>query len=248
VPSLQLDSRYTRSTQTLAEISGTVLGDLGLRNNNFVTSGDLTRWCNRAQVILARETQCFHVTTTSGTTSGTAEYPIPAESTGKAIAIQRVMYNGKPLCCVSINQLFAHNYYWQTAGPGTPRYYYHQGLSSIGLYPCPDTTDEDILQITTTVIPPEVTEPEDLLYIPHGLDDAIEIYCKLQASLKDAYGEGKERIAVYRQEWNDVLKRAKDLANTIMENEPVRVGEDAWTMGGRNPFWVSPDAVATPLP
>lgn len=243
MPSLQLSTSYTRSTQTLAEISGTVMGDLAYRNNTFITSGDLVRWANRAQTILARETMCFHVTTVSGVTSGQAEYPIPAESTGKAIAIDRVMYDGVPLTCVSINQMFAHNYYWQTAGPGTPRYCYHQGLSSIGLYPCPDADDEDILQVTITAVPPEVTEPEDLMYIPHGLDDAVEIYCKLQASLKDAYGEGKERIPYYQREWNDVLKKARIIASSINENEGVRVGEDAWL--NRMPGFISPDTVAT---
>jgi hypothetical protein len=248
MPALVLSNYYSRSKWTLEEIQDQVLGDLGLRNNNFVTSGDIERWANNAQDILARDTRAFHVTLTSGTTSGTSEYPIPNDVIGKALTIECVMYDGTPLPCVSQNWLDAHNRYWRTAPVGTPQYYYHRGFSVVGLYPNPDTTDEDILTVYVTALPPAVSEPEDLFYIPHGLDDAITTYCKLQASLKDAYGEGKGRIEYYKNEWMICQRKAMEIAASVNENEILRIGEQAAWGGGFDPFYTSSTTIATELP
>jgi hypothetical protein len=78
MPDLLFPSDYTRSSYTLEDLSDRVLGDLGLRNNNLITSGDIRRWGVEAQTILARDTRSFHLVVVSGVTSGTAEYPIPS--------------------------------------------------------------------------------------------------------------------------------------------------------------------------
>jgi hypothetical protein len=248
MPALLLASNYTRSTTTLEDLSDRVLGDLGLRNNNLVTSGDIMRWANEAQMKLARDTRAFHVMMVSGTTSGTAEYPLPDESTGRALTIEEVIYDGRPLTCVSQNWLFANNFYWETEGAGTPMYYYQRGFSTIGLYPCPDTTDTDILQVRFTALPPEVTAPEDQYYVPHGCEDGLVSYCCLKASIKDAFGEGNHRIPIFREEWQECCKRAMEVTASVNELEKVRMGENAsFYDSAWNPFFVSANTVATPL-
>lgn len=249
MPLILLSSNYTRSSFTLEDLVTRVKSDLAYANNNFITSGDVQRWANEAQTILARETHAFHVTVVSGTTSGTSEYPIPSDAVGRALSIEEVHYDSKPLPCVSINWLYANNRLWRSATPGTPLYYFHRGFSSVGLYPTPDTTDSDILSITYTAIPPEVTEDEDMFYIPHGCEDAIVIYCKLCACIKDAFGEGKARLDYYRNEWEMCKRRAREVTASVNENEVLKYGEQAaYHSGGFDPFWTSSETIASELP
>lgn len=246
MPSLLLDSSYTRSTYTLSDLSDRVLGDLGLRNNNIVTSGDIRRWGNEAQTILARDTRSFHAILTSGVTSGTSEYPIPNDVTARVIAIEEVLHDDIPLPCFAINRLYAENPHWRTATAGTPRAYYHRGFSFVGLYPAPDTTSSDALTIVVTALPPELTEDEDNFYVLHGLEDAIITYCCLRASLKDSYGEGKERIAYFQREWQICQRRAQEVAAAMNEGERLRYGEDAaFYCGGFDPARIYSDTVAS---
>jgi hypothetical protein len=246
MPDLLFPSDYTRSSYTLEDLSDRVLGDLGLRNNNLITSGDIRRWGVEAQTILARDTRSFHLVVVSGVTSGTAEYPIPADVVGRTIGIEQVLHDGIPLPCFAMNRLTAENYYWRTAPPGTPRCYYHRGFSTVGLYPAPDTTDTDALTLVVTAIPPDVTEPEDQFYVLHGLEDALVTYCKLQASLKDSYGEGKERIGYFQKEWQVCQRRAQEVAASMNEGERLRYGENAVFFGATfDPFIVNPNTVAT---
>jgi hypothetical protein len=249
MPSLLLGGNYTRSSYTLTDLIDRVLGDLGLRNNNLVTSGDIRRWANEAQTILARDTRSFRMIVVSGVTSGTAEYPIPSEVEGRTIAIEEVLFDGRPIPCFAINRVYAENAYWRTAQAGTPRCYYHRGFSTIGLYPSPNADAADALTLVVTAIPPEVTEPEDQYYILHGLEDAIVTFCCLRASIKDAYGEGKSRIDFYREEWRIAQRRAQEVAASMPERESLRIGENAVLLGHwANPFWTPADTVATPLP
>lgn len=246
MPALLLPNSYTRSTYTLDDLVDRVLGDLGLRNNNLITSGDIRRWGNEAQTILARDTRSFHLAVVSGVTSGTAEYPIPIDVVGRTIGIEEVLYDGKRLPCFSMNRLLAENPYWRTAPPGTPYGYYSRGFSTIGLYPCPDADDVDILTLIVTAIPPEVTESEDNFYVIHGCEDALITYCKLNASIKDSYGEGKERIAYFRQEWQMCQRRAQEVAASMAQEEKLRYGEDAVWFGAEwTPFWTNPNTVAS---
>lgn len=239
---------YSRSYYTLSELQDRVLGDLGYRNNNLITSGDITNWANEAQTILARRTKAFHLTVVSGTTSGTTEYPLPSDSLGRALSIEAVMYSGAPLQPVAQNELLARDYWWFTRPAGTPQVYYVQGFSSIGLYPCPDTTTAAGLTLMITALPPQVTADNDFFYLPTGMDDAIITYCKLMASLKDGYGEGKARLEIYAPLWQQALREADQFVEDVAENEHLRMGENAQLFRANiDPFWVNPQTVASPL-
>jgi len=248
MPNIVTSSNYSRSYYTLEELVDRVKGDLGYRNTNVVTSGDVTNWANEAQTTLARETKAFHLIVTSGTTSGVTEYPLPADSLGRAVSVEEVLYSGTPLIPIALNELSARDYWWRTRAAGTPQYYYLRGFSAIGLYPCPDTTDSDTLTVVITATPPQVTAPEDFFYIPTGCDDALIVYCKLMASIKDGYGEGKSRIDFFTREWERCKQEAKQTVGEVAQEEHLRMGENAaFGYECLSPFWVSPNTVATAL-
>ncbi len=248
MPAILLETLYTRTSYTLADAVTEVLSDLALDDNTVITSGDVRRWMNRAQDIIARDTQAFEVTTVMGVTSGTYEYALPSESAGRAIAIIEVLYNDDPLPFLSLGQLYAYDPNWRIRGNGTPQFYYLRGMSAIGLYPAPALTESDSLTVTYRAIPPVVTEDEDQFYCPHGCEDALLLYAKLQASLKDAFGEGKERIGFYRGEWKEARARAVQVVAQTAEHEKVHMGE--YSLYNNSPLPPSafpPNSIATGL-
>ena len=248
MPSLLISDLYTRSYFSLSEAQDEVLGDLALRNTNIVTSGDIGRWLNRAQTLLARDSQAFFADFEIVTTSGTAEYAVPGDSGALALSITEVLYKNVPLWCLSISQLYAWNVKWRSAASSTPWAYYQRGMSSIGLYPAPSSSGTADLVVTAAVIPPKVTEPEDFFYVPVGCEDGLISYAKLQASLKDAFGEGERRIPEYKEEWKLAKARACQLVRDAQGQRIIRFGENGLLYDGRAPFggwWFDPSAVAT---
>lgn len=227
MPSLLLDNNFTRTPYTLEDAVDTVLGDLGYRDNNFITSGDVVAWLNRGQTILAREAQGFRAVVTLDTVSGQAEYAIPFDATTRPVAIQSVRWDTTPLPYVSESQLFALDPMWETHTPGNPRYHYLRGINCIGLYPAPNETDSDAIQVKIIGLPPQVSEPEDNFYCPYGCEDALITYAKLCACVKDRVGEGKDMIPYFASEWKMCIQCARDLVKNFADKDTVRWGEVA---------------------
>ena len=250
MPVILLDDLYTRSTFTYAEANDRVLGDLGLRNNNMITSGDVGNWMNEAQTILARDSQAFYATFAIPTVSGTAEYAIPFDSGARAISIVTAEYKGVALFPYSLLTVYAENPRWRTAPASTPRGYWQRSFSSIGLYPAPSSSGSADLVVIAAVVPPQVTAPDDFFYIPHGCEDALIVYAKLCASIKDAYGEGKERIPFFAAEWKAAKLRVEQMVAESRGQEIISAGQIGLLRDRDYPFWWwnDPGAVATPLP
>lgn len=227
MPSILLATNYTRSTFTLSDLRERVRGDLAYEDDDFITDNDIVRWANSAQRELALVSQAFEITTVMGVSGDVAEYALPDESTGRAYAIIEVLYDDDPLPFFSLAALYSHDPNWRTRGSGTPQWYYLRGMSGIGLYPTPASGDPDILTVTYRAVPPVVTEDEDQYYVPQGCEDGIIDYCKLHASLKDAFGEGRERIAYYRSEWEKWKVMARQVVAQSHEHEAVHMGEYA---------------------
>src|SRR5438477_293740 len=61
MPLLVISDLFTRTSYTFDEAIDTIMGDLGLRENTIITSGDCGTWLNRAQNILARDSKSFCV-------------------------------------------------------------------------------------------------------------------------------------------------------------------------------------------
>lgn len=257
-----MSALWTRTTYTVNQAVTRIQNDLALANTNFISSGNVLDWMNEGQMILARDSQAFVVTTFIPTVSGTTEYALPNANDGGGsyyfVSVQEASYRAssaasgttyRPLFDLSINQLYAYHPRWRDAPSSQPWAYYQRGMSAIGLYPGPSVSGTTDLRITGVVIPPNVTSGTDQFYVPIGLQDAPLIYAKLQASLKDAYGEGRDRLPIYREEWQVAKRRAQQLVQEAMTGEIVRMGENAllFGYGPRYGLLWDPTAIATPL-
>jgi hypothetical protein len=250
MPQLVTTGLYTRTSYSFSEAVDQVLGDLGLRDNTVITSGDVGNWMNAAQRRLAVDTHAFIASWNIQTVSGTAEYVMPSDANGTALSILEATYQGAPLRPVNVAQLYSYNYRWHTAAASTPLGYYQHGAGSIGLYPAPSASGTADLVVWAIAIPPQVTAPDDLFYVPHGCEDALIAYAELRAAIKDAFGEGKDRIPIFEQEWKEWKLRAQQIAREAQGAMITRLGEDALIYGNPWPYpfgwWWDPTAVATP--
>jgi hypothetical protein len=253
---------WTRTSYTVTQAVSRIQGDLALANTNFLTSGNCLNWLNESQMILARDSQAFVVTTFIPTVSGTSEYALPSANDGAGnyyfISIQEAGYRAstaasgttyRPLFDLSVNQLYAYHPRWRDAPASQPWAYYQRGMSSIGLYPAPSVSGTTDLRVTGAVVPPDAVSGTDTFYVPIGMQDAPLVYAKLQASLKDAYGEGRDRIPVYREEWQAAKRRCQQIVQEALTGEIVRMGENALLFGYGPRYGIlwDPTAVATPL-
>jgi len=250
VPALLISSLWTRTQFTLEEATDQILGDLGLRSNTIVTSGDCATWLNAAQRRLAVDTRSFVVSFNIATVSGTAEYVLPSDAGARAISILECLYKNKPLRPLNVAQLYAYNYQFHNAPASTPLGYYMHGAAGIGLYPAPSSSGTSDLVAWVIAIPPQVTAPEDFFYCVHGCDDALLSYAELRAAIKDAYGEGKDRLAILSQDWKEWQLRAQQITREANAAMITRMGEDAIVWQGTTTWpWVwfwDPTSVATP--
>jgi hypothetical protein len=250
MPSLLTTGLWSRSYYSLSEANDEILGDLALRNNNIVKSGDIGRWLNRSQTIMARDSQAFQASFNVATVSGTAEYVLPGDSSALAVSVVEALYKNVPLWPLSTSQLYAWNVKWRSAASSTPWAYYQRGMSSIGLYPSPSSSGTTDLVVTAVVIPPKVTDPNDFFYVPVGCEDGLIAYASWKASVKDAFGEGRERIADFKAEWKHTLARACQIVREAQGQRIVRFGENGLLYDGNARFggwWMDPNAIATHL-
>jgi hypothetical protein len=214
------------SSFTKAELRDIVRGDLGLRSHSLLTDSDLDRWANRAVRRVAVITHWYIVDgPLRGVTSGTRTYDLAA-SPNDVIAVKEVYHDSIALAHVSERWLDINRWNWRSEGNGTPQYYFLMGGTGISLHPIPDTTDVDILQVFYAAVPAAPAEQDDPYIVPVALEDYVEVYCKLQASLKDATGEGRERIAYYRGEVQLWEQRLAEFVNSMDQGSTIIVGGD----------------------
>lgn len=250
MPAVLISSLWTRTSYTYSQANDQVLGDLGLRDNSVVTSGDVGNWLNAAQRRIAVDTRSFITSWQIATVSGTAEYVMPSDAGGRAISILEVLYKNRPLRPLNVSQLYAYNYLWHSAVPATPLAFYQHGAAGIGLYPAPSASGVSDLVVYAIAIPPQVTAPQDFFYAPAGCEDALIAYAELRAAVKDAFGEGKDRIPILAAEWKEWRARAAQIVRESQASMIVRAGEDAVIWSGNygvpNVWWWNPNDVAVP--
>ena len=211
-----------RSSYNLKQLLDRVVGDMGMRGQALVTIEDITRWANQAQSRIARKTHWYRTTETMGTTDGTKTYDWPS----RLISVSQVYYDGNPLRLVTERELALWNYDFRNEGTGTPLWFYRLGFNGFGLHATPDTTDVDILTVHGAFLPPAVSDGDDTFYVPAALEEAIECYCNFRAAVKDATGEGRERLALYRQEWKEWEGEIASFVSSAGEGEILVLGSD----------------------
>jgi hypothetical protein len=69
--------------------------------------------------------------------------------------------------------------------------------------------------------------------VPYSAESAIITYCKLQASLKDAYGEGANRIARYERDWQKAIEDLRKQVGNFAQHEVISLGGAGLRRGGR---------------
>jgi hypothetical protein len=227
LPSLLDDTTASRSIYTLAQMQARVRTDLGLTDSSLLTDDNIEDWLNEAQTEIALTLRWYRVHDIMGTVSGTKEYALPIPAAGRCIQIEEVRYDDEQMEVVSLDQLLRYDWNYTQAGNGRPQFYYVRGATGFGLHQTPDTTDADILTVVYVGLPPQVTAPNELFYVPPGGDRALLIYAKMLASEKDMYGEGARRAQMYAQQWEQELVKLKRQVDQGAERESVALGSDA---------------------
>ena len=225
-----------RSRGTLSELIDRVRGDLGLRDNAYVTDTDITFWLNEGQSEIAREAQWFRTATTAGTTSGTKEYELPGPSSGRCIAIEEIWLDGVQLYPIALDTLALGQPDYLDQGNGTPYFYYLRGSTGFDLHPTPGSTALANLTLVYVGEPPHISAPGDTFYVPATGQAALIDYACLRASLKDAHGEGGKRVAHYERAWERRLKQICDQASSAGDRDLVVVGEQSILADGTSGY------------
>ncbi len=212
-----------QSRFTVAQLRDRVRGDIGARTLTFVTDGDIDTWANEASDLIASETKWYRLAEQSfPVTAGQGEYDLPAE----LLALEIVRFNLQRIYPVSIENLPRYSIRWQQDS-GTPYLYYFRGATSIGLYPKPATTSATACKIDYTANPALPTLTTDKYNVPLGGDTVIVAYCCYKASVKDMTAEGRNRVPIYREEYQMGLRDLKALYADRNEGETLIGGADA---------------------
>lgn len=225
-----------RSTFSQSDLRDIVKGDTGLRGNNLLTDLDINRWGIRAQRQIASETHWYRTSATSNIIASTKEYDLPTD----AIAIEEAYHNNLPLTGpIPLDYLENSWPLWRQVSSGTPTLYYLRGSTSIGLHPTPGASITGGLVLYYTAYPANPVNDADFYYTPIVLEEAIEIFCKLRASLKDVSGEGGKRVEYYRQEWAIWERKMAEFVENVSEGELIVSGSSG--AGYRGSWLWNPD-------
>ena len=191
-----------------------------MRSNALLTDEDIDAWGLAWQTELAVLTHWYRTSDLVNTTSGTALYDLPLD----CIALEEVRHNDLPLNQVRLVDFYRDNPNWRQDANGTPTLWYLRGTTAYGLYPTPDTTATDEVELIYTAIPPALTLNTDTYYIPTALEESLVDYCKLMASEKDASGEGARRIDLYARRVEEWRRKAMAYVDSLAEGTFTVVG------------------------
>ncbi|MGH7383524.1 MAG: hypothetical protein ACREKR_15115, partial [Candidatus Methylomirabilales bacterium] len=199
-----------RISLTLSECRDRIRGSLGERDSSLFTDADLNFFLNEAVEILATELDWYRISFIFGTTAGQKEYQLPDPTTGHFLQMEEVRVDGRMMQPITLRELSVLEInYQQNSGTGSPSYYYVRGNTAVGLHITPGTTDIDNVEALYAALPPRIVAPDDFLYGPGGSQHAYLAYSLLQCSIKDAHGEGRQRIPIYDAQWKEAKARVK---------------------------------------
>jgi hypothetical protein len=225
-----------KSRLTVKTLRDRVRGDLGMRSNALLTDEDIDAWALAWQTECAALTHWYRTSDLVNTTADTALYDLPTD----CIALEEVRHNDLPLTLVRLVDFYRDNPNWRADDSGTPTHYYLRGTTAYGLYPTPDTTATDEVELFYTAFPPALTLNSDTYYIPTALEEGLVDYCKLMASEKDASGEGARRVDLYTRRVEGWRQKVMSYVGNVAEGEMTVVGG-----GGSSSFGDLGDIIST---
>lgn len=212
----------------MSELRDRVRGSLGERDSSLFTDADINFFLNEAVEILATESDWFRISFVFGTTANVKEYELPGPTTGRCVQVEEVRVDGRMMQPITLRELAVLEInYQQNSGAGSPSYYYVRGNTAIGLHNTPSVTDIDNVECLYAALPPRIVAPDDFLYGPHGSQHAYLAYALLQCSIKDAHGEGRQRIPIYEKQWETGKARIKASIARVNERKVVMMGAEA---------------------
>lgn len=201
-----------------------VRSDIGMRANALILDEDIDAWALAWQTEVAATTHWYRATDAVNTTASTALYDLPTD----CIALEEVWHNDLPLQLVRLVDFHPN---WRNDDAGTPTHYYLRGTTAYGLYPTPDTTATDVVDLYYTAFPASPTLNTDFYSLPTALEESLVDYCKLMASEKDASGEGARRIELYTRRVEGWRQKVMAYVGNVSEGELTVVG------GGGSSSW-----------
>lgn len=221
MPNANTPDFYRRSGITMADLRDRVRSDVGLTDDSFIADDDIDRWGLEGQRRIAAETRWLFRVENWVVSGGVVDIQIPDD----LIALQKVLYDSGagpyPLAYLTEPQLYDLDPYWRTSASGTPLYYSVMDNSRIIVYPSPNVTDPDNLQLQFSARPPDPVGDLDLYYVPGGGqgEDCLVNFVLWRLSTKDLGREGARRTSDYRASYELDLKRLKgQLAGMATEN------------------------------
>lgn len=184
----------------VGEIALRVKRQFGDEAGAQITDADIMRWINDAQRDLAASNDLLQSTATAAITSGQDQYFLPPDT----LTLRSVRVAGRKLSPLTAEQAadWAPNVNGEAKGKPT---HFSMWSLKIDLYPTPNYTDPNDLQIYYTRNPIAVEKLTDIPELPLAYHNRIVDYCIAQAHELD------DNMESYRMKMDQFTQGSKAL-------------------------------------
>ena len=183
----------------VSDIIARVERQFGDEANIQVEDADIIRWINDAQRELALHNNLLQARAVAGVVKGQAEYTLPLD----ILTVRSIRHNGQKLQPMSAQE--AEERITNTTESGQPQYFWVWS-QRVTLYPTPDTTITEGLQIFYSRQPASVAVATDIPELPVQYHNRIVEYCLQKAYELD---ENWQAAQVKGQQFQDGVNELK---------------------------------------
>lgn len=174
-------------TKTLQDVIDRVERQFGDESGSQVTTADITRWVNAAQLEIIRKNRILKASSTTASVSGQSQYTFTSLN---ILNIEGLHYAGKPLTFLSFieAQDYINRYDPDGIQTDTPTMWYEFG-TALYVYPVPSQDGDDIT-LFYVQYPTDVSSTTDSLAVPDQYFEAVCQYVLSQAYEQDDDWQG----------------------------------------------------------
>lgn len=170
------------ATKTLQDVIDRVTRQFGDESGSQVTTADITRWANAAQLEIVKKNRILKAQSTTSSVSGQQTYSF---SSLNILNVEHLHYKGQPLTYMGFTeaQEYINKYDPTQTQSDTPNIWYEWG-TVLYLYPVPNASGDDVTlyYITTPAI---VQNTTDILSVPDTYFEAVVSFILAQAYEQD---------------------------------------------------------------
>lgn len=188
----------------LSEIATRVKRTFGDEAGAQITDQDIIRWANDAQREIAVNNDLLQVTATTATVAGQDQYALPPD----LLTLKSVRFQGRRLSSMTSAEM-GEMIGSDAVTRGIPTHF-SVFAKKIDLYPAPDSSDPDDLQVYYTRQPMELMATTDTPELPAQYHNRIVEYCIAQAYELDDNLESSQKKM---QQFEDGVARLKGVAD-----------------------------------